>query len=305
MKISTISLFTALVIWAVFVAHLCVSVLGDSWCHHNEDCFGPYLTWSRNGDFFKDHNTRFRNTFTFQPKQFGENFGGMLVGLAVFMRMDFLLGHARTLLPLALVLCAVFACFPFAGGLGIISGFLLCTLAAMVIASPKLVDFAVKQPENCKFPKLAYTFNLRLWTLLSFGLVALNNVIHVIHNNMREWCDDDSKDCVGPWLIWPSDHFLDDVNLTGWGSVFSLDLNRILQCWQPVLLLIVYYMQREWVNQTVGGTLFCLLLAVFGSFGYGGNLGIVLGLNLSLLALVDLVMGGELDREDGTRESLL
>lgn len=286
MQISLVAFATAGVVWAVFLAHFFSSVLHSRWCHHS--CFGPYLFWNDGGDMFKDYNVLFRNTFSLQPKLLGEHYGGLFVGALVWLKLDEWAGEKRWTYPLALLLVALFACFPFAGAVGIVFGFVLCALAFVALVWPPLTHKEVTLPQLPAFAGLAvgdrFKQWLGYWTLASLVLAVGNNVAHIARNEFHdEWC---SQHCVGPYLVWPqsSDNWSKDVNLKGWGSVFSLDVNRLLELWTPSVLVLLL------LHAGGGRSALLLVLAVFGSFGYGGNVGIVLGVNLVLLAVVHLLV---------------
>jgi hypothetical protein len=278
-------------------------VMGHRWC--DESCFGPYLFWDKD-DFFDDRNSRFRQTFSLMPKPFGEHFGVFLLALLT-LKVHFHHANARsegtTFMQNAawLVFVAFFAAFPFAGGFGIVVGFLSCAVAAVGIGCHLLkvpgsatlgltLDGNTRAVGRCgdlKLPDWFYTFwNISLVVLLS--LTVLNNFVHIFKNEFHHWCKDNSDEtCIGPYLIWPED-FARSVNVDKWGSVFSLDLNRTLELWTP-LLLVVWFIGTG-SNSWFMTSLYLVALALFGAFGFGGNMGIVVGIMLVAAAVVSFVI---------------
>ncbi|KAH9246600.1 hypothetical protein BASA81_015867 [Batrachochytrium salamandrivorans] len=286
MQISVVALLTSTLVWVVFLTHFFSSVMRSRWCFHS--CFGPYLFWSE-GDIFKDYNGLFRNTFSLRPQLLGEHYGGLFVGALIWLKLDDWAGEKRWAYPLALLLVALFACLPFAGVVGIIFGFGLCLVALVVLVWPQLAQKQITLPQlPISLPELPvgdkFKQWLGYWTFGSLVLAVGNNVAHIARNEFHGgWCP---HRCIGPYLSWPysSRDWFKDVNLQGWGSVFSLDINRLMELWAPLILVLLILSQTRY--RAIG----LLVLAVFGSFGYGGNVGIVLGMNLVVLAAVHLLV---------------
>jgi len=274
-------------------------VMGDSWCH--DSCFGPYLFWNED-DFFHDGNPRFRNTFSLMPKPFGEHFGIFFLAY-ITLRAHFHMSHefltTFTRNSFWMLFIALFAAFPFAGGLGIILGFLCCVVALIGFictfqkneGSPNLAistdsAWGVRCGGNLRFPGwFVKIVNLTLTILLV--LTIINNLVHVLKNEFHHWCHD-NDDCVGPYLIWPDD-FMESVNADKWGSVFSLDLNRGLELWAPTFMVILFIASgnESWTFTAF----FLILLSLFGAFGFAGNGGVILGSMLLFGALLSFVLG--------------
>jgi hypothetical protein len=284
------SVFTAAcasLTFLVFLAHFFANVLGEEWCHSH--CFGPYLSWNKGDHFFDDSNVRFRATFSLMPKPLGENFGPLFLSLLTWFKLDAIVQQDKYRVPTTLYLLAVcfWGCFPYAGGAGIVCGFLLLVLLALVLFLPWVKDKDLPLP-SVNLPTLG-TFSSRTAKVLVYGclaLVALNNLVHIVHNEMQTFCHDEHDNCIGPGLKWP-DHFFRDVNLPlgTWGHLFSLDLNRVLDCWTPLFLVLVTYLAQPLEHAPVG---WFLVLALFGSFGYSGNGGIVAGLILCLMSFINV-----------------
>jgi len=283
-------------------AHLFKHVLGHRWCEGA--CVGPYLFWDDN-DFFHDSNVRFRHTFSLMPKPLGENFGVLFLALMT-LRTHFT--HSQQFMTSFrqnaswLLIVALFGAFPFAGGLGIVVGFLCVATAAfglvchftnsegaatlnLTVDSSRSIDDV---GGSCKFPGWFFRF----WNVLMVGvlsLTVLNNVIHIFRNEFHHWCESNNEDdCVGPFLIWPGD-FLRSVNADKFGSVFSLDINRGLELWTPALLVMLYlaFGMESWL----GSGFFLVFLGVFGAFGYTGNMGVIIGMMLCVCGITSFFVG--------------
>jgi len=292
----------------VGIVHVCDHVLGKRWCETS--CVGPYLFWDKD-NFFDDTNSRYRLTFSLMPKPLGENFA--VLGLAVAtIRAHFEGAHPSLTSyksnSLWLLFVGLFASFPFAGGLGIMLGFLCSATAALGVfhhlngrSGPATLSLRVADGGIFKSAVGCCTtpeWLNKLWNILvttSLALVVLNNFIHVVRNEFHDWCNDDGNDsCVGPWLIWPDD-FFDSINANKFGSVFSLDLNRGLELWTPVLLVLCFVASTPLSWFKASG--FLVILACFGAFGYTGNMGILIGMLLFAMALFATVIGFFSDRE--------
>jgi hypothetical protein len=275
-------------------------VLGHRWC--DESCFGPYLFWDHD-DFLDDRNSRFRQTFSLMPKPFGEHFGVFFLAF-LSLRVHFHRNPAvmTTFMQNAawLLFVALFGAFPFAGGFGICVGFFCCATAAfgvfchfMKVPSNATLGLTLDNTRtmgrcgNLRLPDSFYKFwNITLVALLS--LTVLNNLIHIFKNEFHHWCHEKSDDsCIGPYLIWPED-FARSINVDKWGSVFSLDVNRALELWTP-LVLVVWFIGTGTDSWFIT-SMFLVGLALFGAFGYSGNLGIVVGAMLLVGAGISFVI---------------
>jgi hypothetical protein len=239
------------------------------------------------------------------PKPLGQNFG--VLALAVITIRAHFEGAYPSLASLKnnalwILFVALFASFPYAGGLGILLGFLCSATAAVGLIQHlngregsatlnlRVADGGILSTGNgcCRTPE----WLLKVWKVLvtiSLALVVINNLVHVFRNEFHDWCNDHGNDsCVGPWLIWPSD-FLDSVNVDKFGSVFSLDLNRDLELWTPVLLVACFFAATplSWIKTAC----FLFILACFGAFGYTGNMGVLIGLLLVIMSIFSAVIG--------------
>ena len=202
---------------------------------------------------------------------------------------------------LLMLLVGLFGGFPFAGGLGVIVGFACCLAAVTGVllhfinrsGSATLgLSLDTSRPigkcGNLEFPEGFYTFwNVAI--IIMMILTIINNFVHVGNNEFHHWCKDRSDEtCIGPFLIWPENDFLKSVNQEKWGSVFSLDLNRALELWTPTFLVMVFFAfgMDNWHLTTF----FLVMLALFGAYGYGGNMGIVVGVMLSVGAMLSFIV---------------
>jgi len=143
---------------------------------------------------------------------------------------------------------------------------------------------------SCRFPGWFFRF-WNVFLVLVLSLTVLNNFIHIFRNEFHNWCDHhkgSDDDCVGPLLIWPDD-FLKSINTEYFGSVFSLDLNRGLELWTPMFLVVWFlaFSSESWITNAFS----LVVLAMFGAFGYAGNMGIVVGMMLSIAAIVSFLIG--------------
>jgi hypothetical protein len=108
-----------------------------------------------------------------------------------------------------------------------------------------------------------------------------------VSNELSSFCESsETRSCVGPWLIWQGDgDGLSDVNLD-FREVFSFNTSVFFELWTPIFLglfsLHMYvpslleaaaWEHAQWrFNSGV-----FLFTALFGSMGYAGNLGILVG----------------------------
>lgn len=327
---STLSLLCGVGLLIVGVINFFKNVLGDRWCH--DDCFGPYLFWNnQDEDFFGDSNAKFRKTFTLMPKPFGENFAVFFLAFLT-IAAHFKTSHNHDMfvsgfIPLSawLMFIAFFAAFPLSGGIGIVVGFLCIATAAVGIfcavvlkSHPQEATFGYALDStrsfggwcNCRLPDSFFkVVNFLVYALVLLGV--LNNFLHVIKNEFHHWCSDShsaqNKQCVGPLLIWPHD-VLDSVNIDKWGSVFSLDINRALELWTPLVFLLIFGTLSAGMKSWLSTSVFLILFAVFGVFGFTGNLGIVIGMGLVIAAFLSFFVAlfcGEEIKAPGHSYSLM
>jgi len=121
-----------------------------------------------------------------------------------------------------------------------------------------------------------------------------------VSNKLNAFCvSSETRSCFGPWLIWQKESDgLNDVNGTYWRSVFSFNTSVFFDLWTPIFLglfsLHMYvpalmeasaWESEQWHFNSV----FFLLTAIFGSFGYSGNLGIISGFTNVLASIFCLV----------------
>ena len=124
--------------------------------------------------------------------------------------------------------------------------------------------------------------------------------IHV-SNKLTKVCGDAETDsCFGPWLFWQkSGDGLSDINGAYWRSIFSFNTSVFFDLWTPIFLGLVL------IHSSVPGLIdsshefeadqwryLCVLFiitAIFGSFGYSGNLGVIAGFINVLAGVVCLI----------------
>jgi len=131
----------------------------------------------------------------------------------------------------------------------------------------------------------------RLTTFLASLLTLAVGLVHV-SSKLSKFCTDPESDeaslgCFGPWLIWQRDGSgIDDLN-EHWRGIFSLNTSIVFDLWTPVFLgLVSIHMHipalrdstTEWeASQFMFNGFLYLFAALFGNFGYSGNLGVISG----------------------------
>ena len=127
---------------------------------------------------------------------------------------------------------------------------------------------------------------------------AICGLVHVFSKFRKECPSLGRSDCVGPWLFWSSGDFTADVNGAYWRlQLFSLAPDAFIDNWSAVILglitmflhvhsLRIEALSRNWARLCV----WFLFVALFGSFGYAGNLGVLTGFLNSLVALLCFIL---------------
>jgi len=146
--------------------------------------------------------------------------------------------------------------------------------------------------------------------LLSALLCMIVGIIN-IEQRFYKWCPDGVKpppgwdatldtdnDCVGPWLFWSKHNFIDqDLNRLGWGSVFTFNPSIFFDLWIPFVLGLVAVgfqfksvrvkaISENWPRTCIYYT----IMALFGSFPYAGNLGVLAGFYAVFCAFLCFIM---------------
>jgi hypothetical protein len=257
------------------------------------DCVGPLLNWD--GDEFftvDDNNPKFRGVFGVGPTVVATVWSPILLGLYTVLAHSH---ETSRILQNWATLCVwhgflgVFGNFPFAGGAGIIVGFFnivisgLCLLAHFFVRG-EVVNMDVLSGRGQFSITLSNVNTLvKITDVLSIVSVLLTFIVcgafHIAANEFHKWCRGD--DCVGPWLTFPDD-FFETVNLSGWGSLFTLAPDRFGDVWGAAALSFFTLLvpSSSWFNLMI----WHLILALFGSFGYAGNIGILIGFLHSVVA---------------------
>jgi hypothetical protein len=145
----------------------------------------------------------------------------------------------------------------------------------------------------------------RLICLVASMLTLITGIIHV-SSKLDRFCDpsaagsDSPTGCFGPWLIWQRDGSgINDLN-AHWRSIFTLKTSVVFDLWTPTFLAIVSIHMHvpalqdssnsEWeTGQFQFNAFFYLFTALFGAFGYCGNLGVLAGFMNVLASTLCLV----------------
>ena len=116
--------------------------------------------------------------------------------------------------------------------------------------------------------------------------------------------------CVGPGLRWsynPNGDFTTGNTNTPWRAIFSLGPNTFIWIWTSVILGLISTLAHfpgfdfRWVTGTwVNVCLWNVFAALFGAFGYAGNLGVITGFLLSLVAILAFVISQTPDAAQAT-----
>jgi hypothetical protein len=141
---------------------------------------------------------------------------------------------------------------------------------------------------------------LRFISFMASLLAFIVGLIHLIRTMDASWSE----------LTWSDGGFIDEVN-KGWQSAFELTPQAIVTHWQPLIIgwialahhvryvhsLSVYH---TWVQMAF----WYIFVALWGCFGYCGNLGIIAGA-LALLASCIAVAMAIVDRGGAADAELL
>jgi len=141
------------------------------------------------------------------------------------------------------------------------------------------------------------------------ALFCLATGLATVIIKFSEWCQGGGSNwpwsCIGPALAWDNNEFVkNEVNSckTGlggraWGCVFSFAPEIFIPLWTPFFMALIAifaqfrsmkleFISKNWARMC----LYYLLMALFGAFGYAGNLGILAGFITVLAAFVCLIM---------------
>ncbi|GBG24840.1 Hypothetical Protein FCC1311_010582 [Hondaea fermentalgiana] len=145
-------------------------------------------------------------------------------------------------------------------------------------------------------------------TLLAGVLVVLVGLVHLF-KILEETCTEtpamaagtSSYECIGPSLRWNTDQAespVADVN-GQWRNVFTFVPDPFLLHWSPLILglatISIHFAEPGWIIEAIAHTWFRLFLwlifvALYGSFGYAGNMGIIVGFFLVFIAALALLI---------------
>lgn len=120
-------------------------------------------------------------------------------------------------------------------------------------------------------------------TCSSFLTLAVG-ILH-IGSKLTNHCKAPNR-CFTPFLIWQSSAGVGDVNSNFWRTIFTFNTSVVFDLWTPLfsslyalhMHLPVIAKTKEWENSSWHFCgFFYLFMALFASFGYSGNLGIISG----------------------------
>ena len=204
----------------------------------------------------------------------------------------------------------LFGCFPYAGNLGIIIGFLVLVLTVISFVlvftryrhEPTTLLIRLERFHmGCLANNELILTITRVCSLVAGIAVMVLGFIHVFVTNFN-WCPDPptTNQCVGPSLRWnPSgSNFINEINLaSGWGTIFTFVPQLFFPLWGPIILGWITVLQHieghEWPSISVSwGRVFVwfMFLGLFSGLGYAGNLGIIVGFFCILIALLALLI---------------
>jgi len=223
---------------------------------------------------------------------------------------------------------AFFVNFPCAGNWGIATGCLsLLVFVTSVVAMCLKLHSHHREPLTFGYVKDCFLYRLlrvcssksatkclqpvMQWSsLVGAALVTLVGICHV-KSQTRSWCsnaDPVDYQCFGPWLFWKDgfdDLFkealncyqsLDHCQADLYGSMFTLDPEKLMCIWAPLFLGLfalsehVKVLSSGRVNSPGSSFFFHLFLVLFVCFPCAGNFGILVGLCCLLPTAVAFVL---------------
>jgi len=156
---------------------------------------------------------------------------------------------------------------------------------------------------------------VRALCLVSALLCMIVGIIN-IEQRFYKWCPDGAHDphptppsgwdiagpgdveCIGQWLFWSKGDFIkQNNNLWGWGTVFTFNPATFFDLWIPFVLGLVAVgfqfktvrvkaISENWPRMCIYYT----IMALFGSFPYAGNLGVLAGFFAVFCAFLCFIM---------------
>ncbi|GMH91892.1 hypothetical protein TrVE_jg12291 [Triparma verrucosa] len=140
----------------------------------------------------------------------------------------------------------------------------------------------------------------RLFCLFASFLTLSIGLVHISNKLSTQCVSSETTSCFGPWLYWQkTGDGLADVNGQYWRTVFSFNTSVFFDLWTPIFLGLASlhmhipalmdsssaYEKDQWQFNCI----FFIITALFGSFGYAGNLGVLGGFVNITAAVVCLV----------------
>lgn len=303
----------------VFIGDLFNGVVGR--CTGN-NCVGPALAWgSWTGGNDDGQNAAWRAVFPLGPNQLLGLWTGVFLGILMLIihlpgfKFSF---NTRSWLHVSFfsLFTMLFGAFPYSGNLGVLVGFFmmpLCVLSFLLAFTryrhdPTTFNLRLSHLHcGCLVDNELVLQITRILSLVAGLCVLIIGIIHIIVQDLR-WCPAANFDCIGPSLRWnPSgvEFTLPGNGPTqgGWGAeLFTLAIDKFMELWGPIMLGLISIGQHLNGHQITAISvswprvfLWYMFVALFGSFGYAGNLGILTGflcVFVSLLALAISLGGG-------------
>lgn len=297
-------------------------------CTGTSNCIGPALFWgSWTGGTGDGQNALWRTVFPLAPDLLFRNWTGVFLGLLMMVvhipgfKFTF---NTRSWLHVSFfsLFTVLFGAFPYSGNLGILVGFFTIPLVILSFFlaftkyrhEPTTLNLRLTHLHcGCLVDNELFIHITRILSLVGGLAVMIVGFIHVFVQDFR-WCPAGPAgtfDCVGPSLRWnPTNSnrgFLFPANgpLTGpgWGAtIFTFAIETFCPLWGPVVLGYVTILQHvnghNWQSISASWPrvfFWFMFIGLFGSLGYAGNLGILVGfycITVAMFALAITLGGG-------------
>jgi len=287
------------------------------WCPENAECLGPALHFDTS-NFIEDQNEQWRRVFTFRPDYFADSWAPLVMGLmSIFVhispsvRWNAICSNWYRICFWWLFV-ALWGNFGYAGGFGILVGFVSSVTAVLALMIALTFSLAPTVLEiSCSISLCSCSIACCASCLVSFSYVAMIaaalgtltvGIIHVVLK-FPDPCNPEVNSCVGEGLFWPGDNqdFVQDINgpPSGnlWRSMFTLAPTVLLDIWTPFVFGVIATMTQltsnRWEKTCSSWTrvlLFHLVMALFANFGYAGCLGVLIGFISIVVASIAFIL---------------
>lgn len=318
-----LSLFSGILTVLVGVVHAGDRV--EEWCEATDDlsCIGTALFWSE-GDFLRLSNgpgvDTWGSVFSLEPNILMDNFAPVFVGLitlSVHLPGEETwnpIGRTWTRYFIWFLLVALFANVGYAGNLGLVIGLFNVMVASTCLTvrfsneerRPTDLD-VIKETRSCRCfaAKLTVLVSIgRMLTMLATGTTVAVGLLHLF-SQFTPWCDKNDEEfnsdetfCVGPLLFWGVDTntttVVDDRNVF-WREVVGLTPKALANNFAPLIIGIMMMLGHRrgspfqvLLHNWYRVSLLCVLVALFASFGFAGNAGVINGFLLSGTSVIHM-----------------